>query len=130
MSGISDIKILLEKMQPSLNEGQYIFATFAPGTDMPRNITPLLLFKEREGTTVVIAKSAADQEHISYESVWAWITMDIHSDLEAVGFTAAFSTILGNAGISVNVVAAFYHDHLFVPYDKAETAMSLLQPQI
>ena len=60
-------------------------------------------------------------------SVFRLISLHVHSSLDAVGLTAAFSTALGNAGISANVVAAYYHDHIFVPTDKADKALNVLQ---
>jgi hypothetical protein len=50
----------------------------------------------------------------------------VHSSLEAVGLTAAVAGALTAAGISANVVAAFHHDHVFVPADRAEAAMAQL----
>ena len=55
------------------------------------------------------------------------ITLSVHSSLEAVGFLAAITARLANAGISVNAVSAFHHDHLFVPEHRASEALRLLQ---
>jgi hypothetical protein len=55
------------------------------------------------------------------------VTLNIHSSLEAVGFLAAITTRLAAAGMGVNPVSAFYHDHLFVPADRAEEALDLLR---
>jgi hypothetical protein len=85
------------------------------------------LFKEEEGWTVVLNQQLADKLGLSYTYVAAWITLTIHSSLEAVGLTAAFATALGNEGISCNVVAAYYHDHIFVAKQDAERAMHTLQ---
>ena len=57
----------------------------------------------------------------------AWITLTVHSALQAVGLTAAFSAALGEVGISCNVVAGVFHDHLFVPVDRAHDAMDALR---
>ncbi len=51
----------------------------------------------------------------------------MHSDLQAVGLTAAVATALAEAGISCNVVAAAYHDHLFVPVESASQAIAALR---
>jgi uncharacterized protein len=53
--------------------------------------------------------------------------LTVHSSLEAVGFLAAITARLAETGISVNAVSAFYHDHLFVPHDRADEALARLQ---
>jgi hypothetical protein len=84
-------------------------------------------FRENEGMTVILPKSNADDLGLPYSTVFAWITLSVHSSLEAVGLTAAVSHALTEAGISCNVVAAFYHDHLFVPVKDAARAMGVLR---
>lgn len=128
MAGITDLQTLISSMEPVLKPGEYVFATF-------RNINwrhiadlhPLSVFKEDEGYSLVIDRRTADTYGIPYDSVFRLISLHIHSSLDAVGLTAAFSTALGNAGISANVVAAYYHDHIFVPADKAEKAFNVLK---
>ena len=124
MTGISDINILLKSMSPKLREGEYIFAMVQNG--QVKDLKPMMVFEEEEGTTAVIAKTEADQHKISYDASWKLITLTIHSDLQAVGLLAAVCGKLADAGISVNTVSAFYHDHLFILPEKAEEAMELL----
>ena len=90
-------------------------------------ISPLGFFREKEGVTVILPRADADQAGLSYAGTFAWITLTVHSSLEAVGLTAAFSRALAEVGISCNVVAAFYHDHLFVPVADAERALAALR---
>lgn len=113
-------------MQPCLNEGEYVFCTVANLADIPTDQI-ISFFKEAEGFTVILAKSLADQWQLDYSFVAAWITLMVHSALDAVGLTAAFSNALGSAGISCNVVAAYYHDHIFVDQRDAERAMEVLR---
>jgi len=113
-------------MNPELHDGDYVFCT----TTLLNNINSediIGLFKEDEGWTVIIGKNLADQLGLSYTYIAAWITLTIHSSLEAVGLTAAFSNALAAEGISCNVVAAYYHDHIFVAKQDAENAISLLK---
>jgi hypothetical protein len=126
MPGEKDLKALLKTMSPKLNAGDYVFCTTTTlkGID-PKEI--LGLFTEDEGWTVILNKELADKLNLSYPYIAAWITLTIHSSLEAVGLTAAFATALGNEGISCNVVAAFYHDHIFVAKKDAEKAMGVLK---
>jgi uncharacterized protein len=85
---------------------------------------------EKEGVTVILPKEKADAMNMPYSAIYAWITLTVHSSLEAVGLTAAVAKSLTEADISCNVVAAFYHDHIFVPVKDAERAMNALQKLI
>jgi len=126
MSGETNLQALLKTMSPKLNEGEYVYCTVSTLNNIaPKEI--IGLFKEDEGWTVILNKQLADKLNLRYTYVAAWITLTIHSSLEAVGLTAAFATALGNEGISCNVVAAYYHDHIFVAKGDAEKAMVALQ---
>ncbi len=112
-------------MTPKLNIGEYVFCVVNDFTRITREDT-ILLFREEEGNTIVIKKELADSLNLDYSFVASWITLAVYSSLEAVGLTTAFSTALSEAGISCNVVAAFYHDHIFVDKKDAEKAMEIL----
>ncbi len=111
-------------MQPVLNAGVYVFAQLPIGSSLPNRI--LGMFCEHESITIILEKTHADELHFQYGAEFAWISLTVHSSLEAVGFTAAFATALTKAGISCNVVAAFYHDHIFVPFARAKEAILVL----
>jgi hypothetical protein len=68
----------------------------------------------------------ADRLGLPYDYVAGWITLRVHSSLHAVGLTAAVAAEVARAGLSCNVVAGFYHDHLFVPRDRAAQVLLLL----
>jgi hypothetical protein len=123
MSGIKDLDVLLKSMKPELIEGEYVFCTVQSLGDLK----PLMTFKEKEGLTLILRKQDADQNNISYQSTWAMITLTVHSNLEAVGFLAKITEKLAQAGISVNAVSAYYHDHLFVPKNRALEAIEILK---
>jgi uncharacterized protein len=112
-------------MKPKLNIGEYVFYVINDFTRIAIEDT-ILLFQEQEGNTVVIKKELADSLNLDYSFVASWITLTVHSSLEAVGLTAAFSTALSESGISCNVVAAFYHNHIFVDKKDTEKAMEIL----
>jgi uncharacterized protein len=125
MPGEKDLNTLLKTMKPKHNIGDYVFCVVNDLSIInPDDI--ILIFKEEEGDTIIIKKELADSLKLNYSFVAAWITLTVHSSLAAVGLTAAFSTALSNAGISCNVVAAFYHDHVFVDNKDAEKAMEIL----
>ena len=123
--GETNLKALIANMEPVLNAGEYVFASVSDIEAIPRTST-ICEIKEQEGTTVVLSKKDAEQLGLSFEFVAAWITLNIHSSLEAVGLTAAFSSELGKHHISCNVVAGYYHDHIFVDKKDTEKAMAIL----
>ncbi len=123
MFGINNLDILLKSMQPELVQGEFVFCTFSERQDLEA----LLSFKEKEGWTYILAREEADHLQFSYAAIWSMITLNVHSDLEAVGFLAALTPKLASEGISVNVVSAFYHDHLFVPAAKKDQALAILK---
>ena len=121
MSGETNLEILLQSMEPSLNPGEYVFCTVENmGIINPSNL--IGTFNEKEGTNVIIPREKADQARLSYSFVAAWITLTVHSSLEALGLTAAFSVAHAKEGISCNVVSGFYHDHIFVNLKYSEKA--------
>ncbi|CAM5545122.1 ACT domain-containing protein [Streptomyces abikoensis] len=125
MAGELDLAKLLSGMRPVLNAGRYVYATVEG--EPPPGISPVVTVREPEGLTLVVRQEDADAAGLSYDYVAGWITLQIHSALEAVGLTAAVSQALAQAGLSCNVVAGFHHDHLFVPYERAEEAVRLLE---
>ncbi len=121
-----NLAALLRSMRPVLNEGVYVFTKLAPGGDLS-GLDPVATFREAEGLTLVLEESAVERAGLPVLFRAAWITLTVDSDLAASGFTAAFATALGDAGIGCNVMAAVHHDHLFVPVDRAAAAMDCLR---
>jgi hypothetical protein len=125
MEGEKNLEKLLKTMKPSLNEGDYVFCVINDITTIGSSDI-IMFFREQEGFTVIIKKELADSLKLEYSFVASWITLTVHSSLEAVGLTAAFSKALSQEGISCNVVAAFYHDHIFVGKNDTDKAMIIL----
>jgi hypothetical protein len=126
MAGETDLQKLIQDMSPTLNPGEYVFCA-VEREDVPADWQALGWFREQEGGTVILPRSRADALGLSYSFVGAWITLNVHSALEAVGLTPAVSHALAQAGISCNIVAGYYHDHLFVPAHQAKRALEVLQ---
>lgn len=127
MTGERDLDALLGAMAPQLLMGEFVFTTGAP--ERGRLLDELAVFatvREPEGLTRVLLRETADAAGLAYPSTFRCITLRVHSSLEAVGLTAAIATRLTEHGISANVIAGFYHDHLFVPADRADEAQALL----
>ncbi|WFU28593.1 ACT domain-containing protein [Bradyrhizobium sp. CB1717] len=127
MTGECDLDALLRNMKPEILDGIFVFCALAPGTSIPATINPILTFHEREGTTLVMLHEEAERAGLRYAFPSRLISLTVHSALDAVGFLAAITARLAEAGISVNAVSAFHHDHLFVPVDRADEAMAVLQ---
>jgi hypothetical protein len=125
MTGESNLETLLKTMKPKLNTGEFVFCSVKDLACVDLKDI-VLIFKEDEAITIVVRKEIADKLNFGYSFVSSWITLTVHSSLEAVGLTAAFSKALSDNGISCNVVAAFYHDHIFVNKNDAEKAMTVL----
>ena len=89
-------------------------------------VAPDATVREDEGLAVVMRREQADRLGIAYDYEAAWITLRVHSTLDAIGLTAAVSTALAGAGMSCNVIAGYHHDHLLVPADRAADALAVL----
>ena len=126
MNGESNLALLIRGMRPKLNEGEFVFTSVLDINIIDRQST-LFEFKENEGITIVVERSKADELNLKYEFVASWITLMVHSALEAVGLTAAFAEALTKHNISCNVVAGYYHDHIFVDVKDAAKAITVLE---
>jgi hypothetical protein len=118
---------LLANLAPELISGEFVFCTAITGAlEDFSQYSPLATFQEAEGLTLVLSKESAERAGLSYEGLMRCITLTVHSSLEVVGLTAAVSSALADVGISANVVAAYYHDHVFVPEADAAKALALI----
>lgn len=125
MAGVTNLSELVKNMTPELHTGIYIFATVKDITNIDRSKT-ICEFKEKEGITVIVEQNYADILGLKYDYLAAWITLTIHSSLDAVGLTAVFSNELAKHSISCNVVAGYHHDHIFVAQEDAKKAILVL----
>lgn len=128
MTGETNLAELIRLMSPQLLEEDFIFCTLPQACYGDHaDLEPIASFREQEGLTLVVPKSRADKKGVGYESVFNCITLNVHSSLDAVGLTAAFSRELTDHGISANVIAGYYHDHIFVQKHLAAQAMEALR---
>jgi uncharacterized protein len=122
MPGERNLEILLRSIRPLMDQQEYVFCTSdAIAGD------PVGAFREAEGWTSIVRRAEAEQLSIPFTYPCRMITLTVHSSLEAVGLLAAIATRFAARGISLNVVSAYYHDHLFVPVDRANEAFTLLR---
>jgi len=128
MSGERDLEKLLATMSPLMIDEEFVFLTFDNGHYGDHaELEPFATVVEGESLTLLVPKAKADSQQLSYDSTFRGITLRVHSSLEAVGLTAAFATELAKRGISANVLAGYYHDHIFVPSAQVEHAMTALR---
>ena len=127
MPGETNLTRLLAGMRPSLQPQIFVFATLPDCFAIPGEVEPVMAFREREGMTLIIEEAQARKAGIAGAFRSRMITLEVHSSLDAVGFLAAITARLAEAGMGVNAVSAFHHDHLFVPVDRAEEALLTLE---
>jgi len=113
-------------MSPELQNGEFVFCTVDGVYGQYSELSPLASFDEPEGLTLVLSVESALRAGLAFEARFRQITLKVHSSLEAVGLTAAVAAELTKSNISANVIAAHFHDHVFVPSERAEDAMNAL----
>lgn len=127
MPGETDLQKLLASMSPELLPGVHVFTTLPPCTPRPASLDPVMSFREREGETLILREEQARAAGLPFAFPSRMITLNVHSSLDAVGFLAAITARLAAAGMGVNPVSAYFHDHLFVPAERADEAMEILE---
>jgi len=120
----SDLSKLLANMRPRLKPGVFVFCSLPKGVAIPP--AAIMVFEEAEGRTVIVPQGR-EPAGAKVSHPHAWIVLQVESDLASVGFLAKITATLAAADISTNAVSAFYHDHLFVPAEKAGKAMEFLR---
>jgi len=123
VSGEHDLGRMLATMRPVTRPGEFVFVSLPEAPDVECEVT----VREEEGLTCVVRREVADAQGWPYDFVAGWITLQVHSALAAIGLTAAVSTALTTRGVSCNVVAGYFHDHLLVPADRVEDALAALR---
>lgn len=125
--GEDNLDTLLASLQPQLDAAVYVFCTLSPEASLPEEVQPICQFAEAEGLTLILEETQANRAGLASTYPCRRITLTVHSDLAAVGLLATVTQVLAAAGISVNAISAYYHDHLFVPCDRADDTMACLQ---
>lgn len=122
----TNLQKLLATMKPELKSGEFVFSTVSSTEFNFGQYAALGWFREPEGITLILEKTVAIAAGLETAFPSRMITLTVHSSLEAIGFLAVITDRLAAAGISVNAISAYYHDHLFVPLEKADNAMRIL----
>ena len=124
---MADLTRLLGELAPRRRPGRFAFCEVKGNREPGLARAAVAVFREAEGTTLVLPAEAADAAGLAYERVWAWIELSVHSELTDVGLLAAVCGRLAGAGLCVNAFSALHHDHLFVLEEEAERALAVLR---
>lgn len=118
---VRDLKALLLGLDPLLSGRSWVFIRVPDTAPIPAKAFAIV--REEEGMCAILPAS----EGLGDAPEFALITLQVNSDLEAVGLTAAVATSLAASGIACNIIAGLHHDHLFVPWQRRSDALRLLQ---
>lgn len=120
-----DLAQMLASLEVAQRAGEYVFVA-SPQHDPDLAALAHASVREDEGVSYVLARTDADARALDYGFVAAWLSLTVHSALDAVGLTAAVSAALSERGIACNVIAGLHHDHLLVPAERAVDAVAAL----
>lgn len=123
--GEKDLATLCATIKPEMAQPVYVYCSF-PDFALPTGLSAIFTFREIEGLTAVIDLQDANRYTLPHTFKSRLITLKVHSSLEAVGFLAVVSAHLARAGIPCNAIAGYYHDHILVPVDRADEALTVL----
>ncbi|HAZ94259.1 MAG TPA: transporter [Porticoccaceae bacterium] len=128
MPGETDLKAILQSLSPIMLDETYVFCTVVGASYGDYAETaPIASYQENEGLTLVLTQERADIAKLGYEGLFSCISLQVHSSLESVGLTAVVAGKLAAYEISANIIAGYYHDHVFVPQAQASEAFELLR---
>jgi hypothetical protein len=130
-SGETSLHKIIQSLEPELSSSDYVFCTISHASstkELLLSLQPWAIIQEDEGVTLILDHSRSTGVHPDQiSSPYSRITLRVHSSLEAVGLTAVVSQALATHGISANMVAGFFHDHVFVPKNRANEALVILR---
>lgn len=91
-------------------------------------VNALAVIKDDRETTCIIDESKLGaQKFLGFEGDWRMITFDMVLPLSLVGFFAAVSGALAEAGVNIFTLSAYTTDHVFVKNPQLETAVKSLE---
>ena len=131
MPGEKNLSKLLANLSPALTEEEYVFCTFIDSSygDF-LELKPVASMMEKEGLSLVLEKKKAEMANIKFQSSFRCLSLGVHSDLISIGLTAKISSLLYQNNISANIIAGYFHDHIFVPSDQSVRALEILSKPI
>lgn len=125
MTGETDVATMLASLQIERREPPVTVVHLQDPVELGDGV--LAVLTEDEGTTAVVSIAEAERRGWPVEFRAAWLTVSVHSSLDAIGLTAALATALTERGIACNVLAGYFHDHLLVPLDRVDEAVECLE---
>jgi hypothetical protein len=82
---------------------------------------------DRETTCIIDESKLGAQKFLGFEGDWRMITFDMVLPLSLIGFFAAVSGALAEAGVNLFTISAYTTDHVFVKNQKLDTAITALE---
>lgn len=126
MSGQTHLPDILANLDVDVRAGTWVVIT-RRAPDAAADAVAEARVSEREGITYVVPEAFAMAQGEQPGFVAAWLSLRVHSALNAVGVTAAVSGVLAGRGIACNVIAGFHHDHLLVPAARRDDAIAAIR---
>jgi uncharacterized protein len=118
---------MIKGMSPILVDGSFVFGTTRDASLAAQcRAKAIGMLIETEGESFILRAEDAEALGFDCSLRLRQITLRVHSSLTGVGLTAAVSATLAQLQIPSNIVAAFHHDHVFVPEALAEKALRAL----
>ena len=117
---------LLANLNPTLCPDPWVFTRVAEGEPhLSEDHSVFALIREEEGLTAI--RRAGPSDDLETLPLFARITLQVYSDLEAVGLTAAVSGVLAEQNLCANIVCRLNHEKKFVPYRRGDEALQCLK---
>ena len=127
MSGKTNLKEILDKINPRLLDETFVFITSSePHEDLINSLKPKATFLEDEGITLVINQKDADAHSLQYDGIFKCISLGVHSSLESYGLISTITRELTKQRISSNIFSGYFHDHIFVQNNLAAEALRVI----
>lgn len=127
MTGLTDLKQILQALTAELDVREYVFCSLpVQGLEQCLGLQAIAACEEAEGWSVVLPRAVAERNRLEFDGVFRRISLGVHSSLAAVGLTASISAALAAKSISANIIAGRYHDHVLVPAERADAALQAI----
>ena len=125
---VGEMQAMVASMEPVLVPGEVVFCTTLDGEILSRALPKARsVFAEKEGASLILPLAEAEALGLDVGQPMRQITLQVFSALDGIGLSAVVASALAAAAIPCNIVAAFHHDHVFLPAGMADRALEVLR---